>query len=186
MKGQTGFTLVEALVTGLVSTLAAGVILTVFMMNNNQIREGSDSLRKSQIHDVVSRDIRRKVMISDRVMTLEEYLAGPIAPNPPPSAALTSQRSLVCMSGNTVTCAYRTDGPEGYLKEMDPNALPAVTFIPYRIGSDTVWMTAGATGFTLLANRNGVLFDMRVQLVKDGEYLTPQEEMVLCRNANRM
>src|SRR3954471_22518948 len=64
MNSQAGFTLIEALITGVLSTIVAGGILSALYMTNTQIQDGSAALRLSQLQSVVSDQIHRSARLS--------------------------------------------------------------------------------------------------------------------------
>jgi Tfp pilus assembly protein PilW len=54
MKPQAGFTLIEVLTTGMISTIVGSALLSVFYMCNAHIRAGGAALRLVQMQTIAS------------------------------------------------------------------------------------------------------------------------------------
>lgn len=177
MRGQSGFTLIEAMVTGILSTMVAGVALALLRMSATQVREGSATLSLAASYSAVSEEIHRIGRIAHMVKT-----AGDPEGLPPDSLTLgllDRTEAVFCNRLGDSLGGFRITS--GKLQEL-AGPLHGRFWKDMVVGPDTVYLDSSASRFDVKANRAGL--DFRLRLVNaDGDSLPSVKETVLCRSA---
>jgi hypothetical protein len=188
MKGEAGFTLIEALSAGIISLVVAGAIFSIVYLTNDQIREGTTELRLQERQYVVSEQIRRFTRSAAGARRSDEDSATVYDQDnafPPIVLPLTGRLPEVRFFGRD----YLLDGGyklgRNYLMEGTPIAGGhALSYKAFTIGMDTVYLDSASSYFRILPNRQGIIADLKLIALSGG---TPVElphdsELVLCRN----
>ncbi|MDB5050484.1 MAG: hypothetical protein JWO30_3555 [Fibrobacteres bacterium] len=194
MKAQRGFTLIEAMVAGIISVIIPGVVITLLRVNNSQLSSNSTQMRLSQIADVVSEEIHQTAVSATYVYSTSEAGVGG-CPVGDPIDQLNLDGVVFCNAAKAMIKGYRVvrlsvGNPIGRLQERLPGD---PDWKPFIVGSDTVKVTINTNPYNL---KSGGIFeitdksqavsfnlhyDMRVAGVRDS--LPVQTESVVCRNA---
>lgn len=173
MNPQKGFTLVETLSAGIVSTILAGALLTIFSMTNIQIKESAANLTLGQIQSIVSEQIRRdaRLAFGIKIDTLTPFQTDRL--NEP---AFTNQSKVFfCDQDGRPFSGYQIN--YGYLEELKDN----VGFVKFQFGNQTV--PVDAVRFDVLSRREGISFQIAYRLQLDKVYTLPVlQETVRSRN----
>jgi type II secretory pathway pseudopilin PulG len=184
LNGQSGFTLIEVLAAGLISTIVAGALLSVLYMSTGQIRDGASSLRLSQSQAVVSEQIRTSARKAFGAWSGS-------CPDPGPSDLDAAEALVAGYAGSgqlkqVVFCDPLGAILSGYSLETDGRMYEWVggSFRPFRIGADEVMVDYAASNFIILARRRGIIFNIIYRRDAGGEsYFFPLiQETVLSRN----
>jgi type II secretory pathway pseudopilin PulG len=183
MRGQGGFTLIEAMVTGILSTMVAAVALALLKMSSDQVKEGSATLSLAATYSAVSEAIHR----AGRNAVVVKTAGDP--PGSPPGTVLGAD-TVTAESNNireVVFCNGLGDSLGGFrivsgtLHEL-AGPLHGRSWIPMVVGPDPVRLDDNASNFDLKANRAGIHFYLRL-VTAAGDTLPPVKETVLCRGA---
>jgi type II secretory pathway pseudopilin PulG len=188
MRSEAGFTLIEILVGGVISTVLAGGMLSLFYLVTDNIKESTANSRLLRIQTVAEDQLRRTVRRAYAVKV--------------------TQTELSRVSGRVDVSSIAAEDPNTYtglkviwLYEAEPDALIGAyritfgnsidtllelrngVFAPMHIGSDTVWINGTNSSFSILPNRRGVSFDLRYGIQENGNsYVAPVLiDSVLCR-----
>jgi hypothetical protein len=180
MMNQSGFTLVEALTTGVLSTIVAGALVSALSMTNSQIREGISETRLGRAQMVVSEQIQQRTRESWGILlngeSINEETHYNELPTPPAS---TNEVILGDKDGNPIA-KYRVNA-EGYLEEgVHPDGSAEWSYIPFRIGEDTVHIDPATSAFKVADLRKSMKFALAY--MQDGKTSAPIEESAQCRN----
>lgn len=194
MRNQSGFTLIEALVSGIISVIIPGVLLTLIKVNNTELSYNSSQLRLTQIANVVSEEIRGTAFRSAYVYSGTEEAAGACpGANPVQLFGLTSV--IFCGADRQVLKRYRVIQVVDGTGRLEERAAGAAEWTPVVVGSDTVKMHLDPNPyqqklgglFGLIAGSRGQFmffnfhYNMRVGTTQTT--LSMQTESVVCRNA---
>jgi len=180
MKRQSGFTLIETLVTGLVSTLLAGVVLSLLQLSNTQLLEGSAGLRLSRLYNATSSEIQRVGRRAYVVKTTGDILTG-LPSDTLSAAAMTGLSNVMfCDTLGDSLGGYKVLG-DGRLQEWVKSGR---TWKDLAFGPDTVRVDSARSTFDILPRRRGISFTLRLKSAA-GDTIPPVREMLVCRNANR-
>ncbi|MBF0431191.1 MAG: type II secretion system protein [Fibrobacteria bacterium] len=176
MKNQSGFTLIESLVTGILMVITAGVVLTFFLMTTRETREGAANVSMEKLYDVVSYNIGWKVRQAAAVLEANESFSS--------YKTYSSDDSVVAIetydaSGNR-TGGYKINGT--VLQELD---VSAGSYDPMIVGNDTVQVKSGSS-FGLLGGRIGLTMDLTFQKNISGKIyeISSRGDGFRCRNWN--
>jgi type II secretory pathway pseudopilin PulG len=168
-NNQNGFSLVEMLVSSMVSIVIGGVAYTVFSMYNNQAGASVSTLLMQQQYDNVSRQIARDIRRAAFVVGPGET---PAAFNAQP---VTVTSIFLYASDNTVLAQYAIGGNQ--LTEGANHA-------PFQAGGSTVRIAAGASNFILDADRKSVRINL--SLLKNdhaaAHTIAARKDVFQCRN----
>lgn len=196
MRNQSGFTLIEAMVSGIISVIIPGVLLTLISVNNTELAYNSSQLRLTQIANVVSEEIRETAFRSTSVYSGTEEAAGLC---PVPGAAATQEFGLTsvvfCDANRQVIKRYRVSFFVQGTGQLEERAAGVPEWTPVVVGADTVRMhldpqpyqpkmgglfglITGSKGHFMFFNFH---YNMRVGTTQST--LSMQTESVVCRNA---
>ena len=179
MRTEAGFTLIEILAGGVISTVLAGAMLSLFYLVTGNIKDSTANSRLQRIQTVAEDQIRR---IARRAYGAKTS-----------SAEVGDIAIIAANDGNAYTglkeiWLYETDPGEALIGayKVSPDALLELVngvFVPMRIGSDTVWLDGANSTFSIFPNRAGVAFDMRYKIQENGNtYAAPALiDSILCR-----
>jgi type II secretory pathway pseudopilin PulG len=185
MNSQSGFTLIEALATGLISTIVAGAILSLLHMSNAQINDGTINLRLARLQGVASDQIRSSTRIAAGVKTAAEDTITDFDHMPVMTAVSSPLKEVrLCQQNGLPFARYRiVDGtPQDYLEEWKET--PVKGYHPFMVGGDTVFVDYANSFFRILPDRRGITFAVQHTRAEDGKsYTFPRiEEVALIRN----
>ncbi len=138
MKTQLGFTLVETLIAGVLSTIVAGGLLTIFYVQKNVIAESTSSLWLNNQADIVTQEIIKQVHQSNFIL---KYVG-----EMPPAGTQDTTFVMYLQNSLGIFGGYKIDN--GILKEYKGG-----TFNTFKVGPDSVFIDAGSY-FTLNPTRN--------------------------------
>jgi type II secretory pathway pseudopilin PulG len=180
MKTEAGFTLIEILAGGIISTVLAGAMLALFYMVTANIKESEANSRLLRIQTVAQDQLRRTVRSAyGAKLTGEAGSIVDIAGGDPITYTDRKEIWLYETNPEGLIGAYKiSPGPSvDTLKELSNG-----DFIPMRIGSDTVILDGGSSSFSLFPNRRGVGFDMRYLIRENGNTYSATQltDSVLC------
>jgi type II secretory pathway pseudopilin PulG len=184
MSSQSGFTLIEVLASGIISTVIAGAILSIVYLTNNQIQDGTANLRLEERQRVASEQIQRSarfarggMMASENLVTVKAQDAG----GSPPSGNL---QEIIFFDDNWCLVAGYKVG-SNYLMEAFPASCTALAdYKALTIGDDTVYLDPAQSYFRYFNNRKSIISNLKLTLqTAAGTYSRPNDsEFVLCRN----
>ena len=158
MKSHAGFTLVEVLVAGILSTILATTILSTLYLTNTQMKEGLASQRLTQFQIVVSEQIRKNARIAFAVKIVGDHPTNALSADTLSELIIHNESTVFfCNPAGAIFAGYRIHTSPDYLEEW---SLGLNSFIPFRIGLDSVALKASASTFVVLPKRRGVLFKL--------------------------
>lgn len=171
MRNEAGFTLVETVVTGVISAVLAGSVLSMLYLVNAQVKESLAMARLSMHYDVVSEAFHRAAREATTVAGNSE--TPPLTLLSTPFTGLGSMRFY---SEDNITGGFWI-GNDGILKEWKDGA-----FRTFMIGADSVY--SPDFHFAIQTNRASISFRMNLSLTEGGKtyVLTNPREYVKCRN----
>lgn len=168
-KNQNGFSLVEMLVSSVVSMIIGGVIYTIFFMYSNQAGASVSTLLMQQQYDNVSRQISQDIRRAS-------FVLGPGEAPSSFSAGFDTVTSIVmCNSDGVVIAQYAISGTQ--LTEGSQQ-------VPFQAGGSMVKIVSGASNFILGPQRRSV--SINLSLFKDDRNTThtiaARKDVFQCRN----
>lgn len=177
MIRQQGFTLIEALAAGLISTIVAGALLTVLYMSTAQIKEGSAYISLLSMQSIVSEQIRSSVRSAKIIKRVGEL--GTSTPTLVASAFTGLKEIWLLSKDGDTLAAYQVRPGEPYLYEWKAGAYQV-----FKVGNLTVDIDYGQTEFGILANRLGMTFQIgHIKTVGASSYAFPaSQDTILMRN----
>jgi type II secretory pathway pseudopilin PulG len=182
MKAQSGFTLIEVLVTGVLSTIVAGTLVTVLGMVNLQLNAGIAENRLGRIQTVVSEQIRSSMRKSWGVLQTGDVIDNANHFNNLKAVASTQEIIMSDKDGNPIS-KYQIDNG-GKLWEWhdgDPG-----DYYPFKIGEDIVYVDPDPvkSNFSLAQGRKSMTFTLEYVLLQGKTLLTLPNipETIQCRN----
>jgi type II secretory pathway pseudopilin PulG len=188
MKLQRGFTLIETMAVGLLSTIVAGALLTVLYLTNSEIKQGIVHLELVNLQSVVSEQIRKSARTANGVLLTDEAKNEPVF-RLDLNTYSGAKEIRFCNSNGNVFAKYQIhSGDPSYLEEWHTGL---AKYQPFLVSDDTVYVDGDASVFTILPGRRGVKFTIahrREEKIMDNIEsfsLPPIEETVLCRNNTR-
>lgn len=186
MRKEAGFTLIEILAGGVISTVLAGAMLSLFYLVTGNIKDSAANSRLLRIQTVAEDQLRRTVRRAYGAKLLTEIGTPPpageitiIAPND--ANAHPNQKEIwLYEDPDALIGAYRITfghAVDTLLEWVGGN------FIPMHIGSDTVFLDGGISSFSIFPYRLGVAFNIGYQIQENGKsYAAPTlNDSVLCR-----
>lgn len=195
---QRGFTLVEVLITGILSSVLGGVVLTIFYVNNTQVKEGAAELKLSQEQAAVAEHITNDVRWAHALRKSGEPNGNW---NSPPASAWTTppyQDSVnsPAITGLSEVIVTKLDGSEyagyrisgDYLDTLVPNSNPRVYNHLEIFPGDTVRVDGDSSYFGIMQKRRGLEVRLRLYRLEDGDtvFLPPHQDNILCRNSDAL
>lgn len=181
MKSRRGFTLIETLAAGVISTIVGGAMLSILSITNAQIKESIAHQRIGQMQTLVSEQIRNDARKAFGPKVPSEVPDSPFDANPEddPGETTLLHATFFCHRNGVSFSAYRIDG--GILQHSSTPSLGAWQNIV--VGGQPVKVTP-ASGFTVLSGRMGITFKIACTVNLGGQdYTFPLiEETILCRN----
>jgi type II secretory pathway pseudopilin PulG len=178
MRAEAGFTLIEALVGGIISTVLAGAMLSLFYLVTGNVKESAANSRLLRIQTVAQDQLRRNVRKSYGAKRTETEVGG---------IASIAASDNVAYVGQKEVWLYETDpdGLVGAYKISGDTLLERANavFSPMLVGSDTVWLDGANSSFSLFPNRRGIAFDLRYRIHENGKTYSapPLIDSILCR-----
>lgn len=190
MSTQAGFTLVEALASGILSTVIAGAILSLMHLTNDQVKQGAVQIRLAESQGIAVEQFRKSIreaygaMMSGEDSTL---VAGQDNANVVNPLTVALPEVKLFDENKWITGGYKL-GPT-YLMEGFP--LPDIhhqllSYKAFTIGDDTVYIDSARSYFRILQGRKGVIANLRYihQPGAVTDSLPQDSVFVLCRNRN--
>lgn len=181
MNIQRGFTLVETLAAGLISTIVGGAVLSILSMTNSQIKESIAYQRIGQMQTLVSEQIRNDARKAFGPKTPGENPDDAFDANPDDDAgdAAFLNGTFLCQRDGAAFSGYRIEN--GFLQHSDTPGLGPWENI--EVSGQPIKVAPGS-GFSLLAGRRGITFKIASSVNLGGlDYSFPLiEETILCRN----
>jgi hypothetical protein len=191
---QQGFTLIEALVTGIISVIIPSVILTLLNINNSQLSVSSSHIKLNQVYDLVSEDIHRAT--ENAAMAVQGPGGLTSCPQNPAITASFPTGVVLCNSNGFFVKGYKVVASEYTnimkLQERDPADLD---WKPFQIGLNEVLLVnpdpqggpnLKVNGYFNIYNGNqGLRFNLlMVNRISPTviDSLPVQTESVICRN----
>ncbi len=175
LKNQRGISLIEALVTGVISSVIAGAVISMMYLSTSQIEESSSRFSMQKLYDATAYQIGWTIREAAAVLAHGESFSNRL-----------KYRNFIPVES---FYTYDTDGnvtggfgiSSGILQEYD---VVEGGFKPFVFGPDTVKVDSGA--FYLWADRAAVELDVVLRhSAKDKEYtLAIRQERFRCRNSD--
>jgi type II secretory pathway pseudopilin PulG len=182
-SAETGFTLVEAIVAAIVSVVLGGVILTIFKMNNDGVKDGAVNAKVQAQYETAMAEIGANVRKASAVLDAN---ATPIEGFPPAATLTTTSTSKIVMvdGNNNKFRGFWVDN--GVLKECAAGWNNA-DYIPFKVGA---WSTLSVpcvpncNRFQLSSDRKTLTVSMSVTGTFSGNTATApaRGEVFTCRN----
>jgi prepilin-type N-terminal cleavage/methylation domain-containing protein len=168
-NNQKGFSLVEMLVSSMVSVVIGGVVYTIFFMYNNQAGASVSTLLMQQQYDNVSRqiakDIHRAAFVVGPGETPATFIAQPV----------TVTSIFLYNSDNTVIAQY----------DIDNNQLTeGANHTPFQAGGGTVNVVPGVSNFVLDDQRRSVSIQLSLSrnALNAQHTIKARKDVFQCRN----
>jgi type II secretory pathway pseudopilin PulG len=188
MKQQSGFTLIEALVTGIISAGFTGVILSLFYMNNAQIIAGTRLLRLSQKYSLISDQIKQTARNAAFVYD------GPVLPTGPIGTLPSPKHKIYFFNENReLIGGYDTKFDYNHTSDIDVyrlDELKAGNWVPFNAGDNRpvhlIHRKGGGNhAFVFLPEFIGIQFFLEPVQIESNERfpIKTDSETVLLRNA---
>lgn len=183
MKSESGFTLVEALATGVLSTIVAGTLVSVLDMVNTQIKEGEMESRLGLWQSVVSEQIRSSVRQSWGILQQGDPTGFDLHYDKLPAVdhMLSPEdlmpEILICDKDGIPMAKYHVNS-EGILEEWQSG--DEGSYHPFTIGDQIVHVDPDQSNFSVAKGRKYLSF--KLAYVLEGEKLLAIQEAIQCRN----
>lgn len=176
-KVQAGFTLVEVLTGGVISTVLAGTILSMVHMVSGNLRESAANTRLERLQAVANEQIRTatRQAYGAKLFQAEAGNIQDIAATDNAAHANLSEIWLIADDG-ILHWAYQISGD--YLMERRNGA-----WIKMTVGPDTVMLDGANSRFGVFPNRRGIVADLRYRINENGTTYSypPLLDSLLCR-----
>lgn len=174
-KRANGFTLVEAIVAGIISVIIAAIGITVFIMYNRQLRESMAMAKLQRQYENIAEQIGHNVRTANRVLKTGDDLVNPPTPldtagcNDVKTIAL-YDKDLTQIAGYSVSTGTFREWKNGGLED-------------YVAGGGVVYVDIDESRFVLTALRDEVEVYLRlIDVGKVTTYLQPRKDAFKCRN----
>jgi Tfp pilus assembly protein PilW len=169
LGNQKGMSLVEVLVSSMVSMVLGGVIYTVFFMYNNQASSTISSFLMQQQYDNVSRQIAQDVHRASFVLGSGE------TPTSFSAGFDTVTSIAMCNSNGVVFAQYAINGSQ--LTEGSQQT-------PYQAGGSAIRVVTGASKFILDPQRRSVSINLSLCKSDLGttHAISARRDVFQCRN----
>jgi type II secretory pathway pseudopilin PulG len=174
MRPQTGFTLVESLVVGIICSILAGMFIAFMYVHNDAVNRGVARAILLTQSEIVSSRIAATVRSANGVFEITE----PWNAHPQLPVRNASYIALYDNTGNTIA-VFRI-GQFSHRLSEGPSPTARIVF---KTGKDTVTTTPGSS-FILSADRRQVTLDLGYMIQYRGKtYTIPaKKDAYLCRN----
>jgi type II secretory pathway pseudopilin PulG len=174
MRTQNGFTLVEALVVGIIGSILAGMFIAFMYVHNDAVNRGVARAILLTQSEIVSSRIAAAVRSADGVFAGNESWSAN------PQLTKKNADTIVCFGngGNTIA-VFRL----GQFSQRLYEGTGFGNLKVFKTGRDTVTTIAGSS-FMLSADRRQVTLDLRLTLQYRGKtYSIPsKKDAYQCRN----
>lgn len=180
MKSQSGFTLIEVLATVIISTLLAGVMLTLLKAGTDQISEILPRQKAMSMYNIVSEQINWTARQAYWVRQPDDMTACPVSP----AGTFTNLNGLVFYDKDCLEFGrygFQAVGSRQFLMERKNGIFQA-----FKVAGDTVFITRG-NDFGYHSLRRAITFELQIQYIVKGEtrdYRTASETAYLRGGAN--
>jgi type II secretory pathway pseudopilin PulG len=193
MKSQSGFTLVEALVTGVIGAIIPIAIISLLRVNNAQLEKNSAQFKLAQTYGVVSEEIYRYANLATTVVQ-----PGPCSPGLEVTGVPQYSGVLFCDQNGQTMHGLKVIASDGFSKLQEWS--PGTGWTDFLIGTNPVYLMAYPQGppqkvdglFNIYGPNYtpgypgcfGLRFNLRPYMVVSGvaDTLPVQTESVICRN----
>jgi type II secretory pathway pseudopilin PulG len=174
MRSQNGFSLVEALVVGIIGSILAGMFIAFMYVHNDAVNRGVARAILLTQSEIVSSRIAAAVRSADRVFEMTE----PWNANPRLAVRNASFIALYDNTGNTIA-VFRISQFSNRLYE----GAGQTSQIVFKTGGDIVTATPGSS-FILSADRRQVTLNLGYMIQYRGKTytVTSKKDAYLCRN----
>ncbi len=168
---QQGFTLIEVLITGVISSIVAGAIITVLYMTNDQIKEGIATEKLIQISTAATEQIRRSARMA-AIVTCS-------------TAVLNRDLNFFDSDGNQIS-GYKINSG-GVLQEwvvgVGWKTMVIGSDSAIVVGSDSVTLVSSDSALVVLPDGHGIKMKLRYIHSESGINVDfpPIEDQALCR-----
>lgn len=193
MKGQRGFTLIEALISGTIALGLPAVVIVVLKVSSSRLASTSNVLKLTQIANGISEDIHRTALLSTYVYNWEEVLVGcPPATAPIATHHLTGvvfyDQACAAIKGYRVVRMSSPNTDRGEMLELIAGA-----WTPINYAGDFVRVTYNPDAYSVKATGlfgifpkgdftwHNLRYDMEITGTRT--LLPMQTQSVVCRNA---
>jgi type II secretory pathway pseudopilin PulG len=195
MIRQRGFTLIEALVGGIISLVIPATLIVVMTISNRQIGNGAAQMRLSQISTAVSETFHRAGLNATSVYN-EMEAVGTKCPVGKPASHLNLTGIIFCAANGDIQAGFRaatTIGDRAKLEEYIPGANPI--WKPMVFSGDTVKVNLNPSGkgytqkwgdlfgVDTMASFAWTNFRLDMEVGGGRQSLPLQTQSIVCRNA---
>ena len=174
MRSQNGFSLVEALVVGIIGSILAGMFIAFMYVHNDAVNRGVARGTLLTRSEIVSNRIAAAVRSASRVFEINE----PWNANPQLTVRNASFIALYDNTGNTIAVFSISPSSQRLSEGASRDSLTA-----FKTGGDIVTTTPGSS-FILSADRRQVTLDLGYMIHYRGKTytVTSKKDAYLCRN----
>jgi type II secretory pathway pseudopilin PulG len=188
MKARTGFTLIEVLIAGVISSVMGIAVLSTFYMTTAQIKEGTSYQKMSLIQTTVTAELERlgrsgyTVQTENESGVFEDALTGGLHDS---FEKIGKKHVYFCDHDGNPYAGYRISGDVLLeWKGNDASGWPIME--PLVIGGIAVHVNPANSGFDVLKERVGIRYALQFKDVAAPEISFPLSRgSVQCRNHNR-
>ncbi|MBN1129883.1 MAG: prepilin-type N-terminal cleavage/methylation domain-containing protein [Chitinispirillaceae bacterium] len=177
MRTRSGFTLVEALVVGIIGSIIAGIFIAFMYVHNDVVNSGvAQSILLTQ-SETVSKTIGTAVRKGSRVIPYNEPSDATA-----PLSVLDTAIIEVKNSDNTTFALFYLGPQTDWLYEATTHSIYQNIKV-FKTGKDTVTTTPNSS-FTVSADRKRVTLNLGFRIQYRGKTYTlpPKKDSYLCRN----
>lgn len=177
-SSNSGFTLVEAVVSGVIATLMAGIMITIMTMNNDGVKDGAVNAKIQSQYEIAIAEIGKYTRSARAVLkTSETYPPGYTLSEVSTSSIMMYDENLSTGAGIPLK-GFRVNN--GQLQEWESGT----GWRPFVVGAWPTLSVLDATPFKLSSNRRIVTVTMRVSGTFGGDTAVApaRGEMFVCRN----
>lgn len=183
MKGQAGFTLVEALTAGVISTVLAGALLSILYMCNDQIEESLERQDAVALYTAVADHFRAVASRAAKVRSTDEAGGGFDLPVPAHPGDVHYEDVVFFDAADAAIGGFRIqdNGVTNELMEWSPG----VGWVPYTVAGTPIEMDEfQAPGFSISPGRRSATFKFNLRFTKNGKTTTHlfQRQRAQCKN----
>lgn len=178
MKAQAGFTLVEVLTAGVLSTVLAGAIISILYLGTDQIEESLARQDAVALYTVVAEHIQAVASRADSVRSTEEEPGAPLDPTAEFADVIFVNAANEPLGGFKV----RPDGMRNLLMEW---STADDDWVPYTIAGIPIELDAlRVPAFYISPERRSATFQFNLLFTKNGKTTTHKfpVERAQCKN----